>query len=302
MTDPATPPPRYDRIETPTGVIYRFRLSYRPSLILVKSALLLAAIPLALAVTAVVFLFRHADEIEGLLLALSALFVGQMGLIAFIPLQLLFGRKFFWSALAARYGHHELELNGPLLYLGARLGRIRGKAIPVADLQRFIVYAYYESDGLEESGEAVRKPSGCLAVVEAPGRGPYPYVVGWPWPELRALAEDLQRRLPEPRPPVEVVETTEDAAMELANPPSPDAESARPWWARSRWFWLAWHGAGLVGLVALGRAATGRLPPWVMALGVLVMFADMLMLLAGLRRKWPPGDLGGGTKSPGGEP
>jgi hypothetical protein len=292
------PATKYDVIETPGGVIYRFHLARRPGLGLLRTGLVLAAIPLALAAGAAVLLVRSAAEIDTPLLAVAWLFVAQMGLVAFIPLHLVLNRRALFRSLAGRFGHHELELNGPWLYWGARLGPFHSRAVSVADLQRFVVYAYDEPDGLDETGAVALRESGALATVEAPGREPFPYIIGWPWTELRALAEDLCRRLAGARlPPVEVVRSTADAVTDLSNR-LPAVPVPVPWWARSRWLWLLWHGAGLVGLIAFIRVTTGRAPPWVLGLGVLVLIADVMLIRAGLARKWPPLDLGAGTGTP----
>jgi hypothetical protein len=242
-------------IETPNGVCYRFtRVSGGASSLLFFAGAV-AAVPLAAAVVAVLFLVRHARDVSAPLLALGCLFPLQMVFLARAPLGLFL--ESVWQSLVGALGHRELEVRGPWLALGSRIGPVpRHERRALADVSGLTVYVY----GDPGAGPAGASPERTCLAAECGEAGRWLLLDGWSRAETVALAEDLNRRLeavPDPAgrvrrfPPVAVVETTQEALYPGTG------RGARP----GKLWRLGCHVAGTAGLVALAVAAW-QTPDW----------------------------------------
>jgi hypothetical protein len=215
----------------------------------------MAAVPAAAAVAAACFLVRQAGEAPWPLVALSGLFIAQMGFLARTPARM--AARQLWEALVRRAGRFELELRGGRLLLGSRLGPFRrGRAWSVAGIRRLVVRIYCpQAAGRPVSAQGPGE-CGCLAM-EYEGQPELPLVGGWSAASTLVLAEDLWDRLvavgdglasPVRLRAVEVVRTSE----EKLSPGPVDAA----WYRHRRPSWLAWQLAGVTGLGALTGIAT----------------------------------------------
>jgi hypothetical protein len=262
-------------IDTPGGVVWRFRGLSRSSpfgLSFFLPLLVIGAIPAAAAVVSLVFLLTHATQLPWYLIALSGLFVIQTGLVVTLCLRL--AGWFLFRTLFDLFGHHEMELRQGLLYWGKRAGPFRqGYRHEVADLRRLLVCCYTSSGGEREAHFGVESLSSQEATF---------YCCCCDEQEVLALARDLHRRLQSQGPvPLEVLETTEDEAWQRANPKSPAVlPRTNPLWVR--WYvWYPWHVAGLVGLVALWRAVASldfTLPGWVSLLFLVGILSECAVI------------------------
>jgi hypothetical protein len=263
-------------VETPHGVVYRFRGLARPSFFGLTNSLFILAIgtiPLSAAVVTLIFLIARGGRLPWYLAALPCLFVLQAGLLGGLCLGLA-GPLFLRQFLSDVFGRHELELRDGWLYWGTRAGRFRqGYGHSVADLRCLLVYCYTSRGGEREAH---------LGVDPLSGKEPTFYCCCCGEQEVLALARDLHRHLQRHGDvPLEIRETTEDEAWlraGLTGRPVLPTESV--FW--QRWYvWYPWHVGGLIGLAALVKAvgSAGLGLPWWVYLLIMVGFLLELMLI-----------------------
>lgn len=252
-------------VETPHGIIYRFRGLASPLFFRLRTSLFLLVVgmvPAAATLAALEFLVAFADQLPWHLVALPCLFVLQAGLVAGLFLWVPWG-YFRRDLLFDLLGRHELELRDGVLYWGTRACRLRrGYRHAVSDLRCLLVCCYTSAGGGREAH---------LGVVPLSGQDTTFYCCCCDEQEVLALARDLHRHLRRQYDlPLEIREVGEPEAMAMAgmNDPVP------PWPLRPflwlRWYvWYPWHVGGLAGLVALllaVRSLNLGLPGWVYAL------------------------------------
>ncbi|HEV3255427.1 MAG TPA: hypothetical protein VG013_00980 [Gemmataceae bacterium] len=263
-------------VETPHGVVYRFRGLAPPSFFGLMNSLFILAIgiiPIAAAVATLIFLIALGGRLPWYLVALPCLFVLQTGLLGGLCLRLA-GPLFLRGLLFDAFGRHELELSEGWLYWGKRAGRFRqGYRHAVADLRCLLVYCYTSSGGEREAH---------LGVDPLSGKEPTFYCCCCSEQEVLALARDLQRHADVP---LEIRETTEDEAWLRAGLTGRPVLPTRPalW---QRWYaWYPWHIGGLVGLLALLKAVGSAdlgLPWWVYLLFMVGLWLELALIGSGL--------------------